>query len=68
MTGAFECASACRAVSSEVWLRSTSMPIRFISSMSARPSGLRPPQCGFVPSRKPHESANALWQVWVSVT
>lgn len=60
MTGAFECFNACFAVSSEVWLRSTSMPRRFISSMSENPNGLRPPCRGSSAGNMPHESANTL--------
>lgn len=68
MTGALEYLNACFAVSSEVWLRSTSMPRRFISSMSAYPNSERPPQRGSYPGWMPLESAKALWQRCVSVT
>ena len=42
MTGEALAASAAFMVSAETWLRSTSIPSRFISCTTARPNGVRP--------------------------
>ena len=42
ITGAFDTASAAFIVDGATWLRSTSMPSRFISTTTALPNGLSP--------------------------
>ena len=46
MTGACATSSAARAVSAEVWDRSTSIPICCISCTTSRPKDDRPPLTG----------------------
>ena len=55
--------SASRMVSADTWLRSTSMPIRFISRTTSTPNADRPPCTGTSVA----ESAQSTLLLWVSV-
>jgi hypothetical protein len=63
MTGALVSASAIFIVSGETWLRSSIMPIRFISRTIALPKGDMPFSTGSAVA----ESAQSLWIEWVRV-
>ncbi len=63
ITGASLVASASRMVPAETWLRSTSMPVRFISRTTSRPKAESPPRR----SVSVAESAHAMLSLCVSV-
>jgi len=63
ITGAVEVSSASCIVPGETWLRSTSIPRRFISRTTSRPKSLNPPCTGSSVA----ESAHGTLRVWVSV-
>ena len=62
-TGTSEARSASRMVPAETWLRSTSMPMRFISRTTSTPKAERPPSTGSSVA----ESAHGTLELWVSV-
>ncbi|MNR03384.1 hypothetical protein D3C85_1192740 [compost metagenome] len=63
ITGAVETRMASVMVSSETWLRSTIMPMRFISLTTCSPNGDRPPHLGASVAL----SAQVVVLEWVSV-
>ena len=63
MTGARETRIASAIVSAETWLRSTSMPSRFISRTTSSPNGDSPPSAGVSVA----ESAHGTFLLCVSV-
>ena len=62
-TGTLETSSAWRITSALTWLRSTSMPIRFISATTSRPKSESPPSTGSSVA----ESAHGTLSLWVRV-
>ena len=63
ITGAFATSSVSIIVASLTWLRSTSMPMRFISRTTSIPKGLRPSCLGVSVAA----SAQGMLLLWVSV-
>ena len=63
ITGASAAVSASRMVDAATWDRSTSMPSRCISPVTARPNPVRPPAAGSSVA----ESAHGTFRLWVRV-
>ena len=63
ITGASVTSSAAAIVAGETWLRSTSIPSRFISRTTSRPNSVRPSCCGGSVAA----SAQRVVRQWVSV-
>ena len=62
MTGAWLAASAARIVSGETWLKSTSMPRRFISFTTSTPNGVRPWCAGASVAESAHGGVGGVGQ------
>ena len=63
ITGTLETSMACRITSALTWLRSTSIPMRFISATTSRPKSDSPPSAGSSVA----ESAHGTLSLWVRV-